>query len=75
MTPHDNHSNHSHEGHDAQGRNVKPDQRNDRGRNWDDNAHMSPEMGKSNIENERRNLNPDQEKRSGEYNPDRDRRR
>jgi hypothetical protein len=65
-------------------KNVMPDEQNDnsanpefreRTRTWDENAHMSPEVGKAYIQNERRNLNADQEKRPGNTNPDRDRRR
>ncbi|KOS05972.1 hypothetical protein AM493_07930 [Flavobacterium akiainvivens] len=65
-------------------KNVMPDEHNDsnanpefreRTHNWDNNAQMSPEVGKAYIQNERRNLNADQEKRNGNSNPDRDRRR
>lgn len=33
--------------------------------NWDEKAHLSRNIQKNNIQNERRNLNPDQEKRTG----------
>ena len=49
---------------------VSPDQRNDRNNNFDDKAHMSPNVGKANLQNERRNLQADQEKRPSEHNPE-----
>ncbi len=59
--------------HGKHNESIDPAER-ERSRKWD-NAHMSPEVGKANIENERRNLNADQEKRAGSSNPGRDRRR
>lgn len=40
--------------------------------NWDEKAHMSRNIQKNMPQNERRNLNPDREKRTGSsLNPDR----
>lgn len=40
--------------------------------NWDEKSHMSRNLGKNISVNERRNLNPDREKRTGSnLNPDR----
>lgn len=40
--------------------------------NWDEKAHMSRSLEKNIPQNERRNLNPDREKRTGSnLNPDR----
>lgn len=68
MAPHNKNMPNAHDNN-----NVNPDYK-ERTQSWDENAHMSPEVGKASIQNERRNLNPDQEKRAGS-NPDRDRRR
>lgn len=42
-----------------------PDPKRDNTGNWDEKAHMSRNIQKNVSQNERRNLNPDQEKRTG----------
>ena len=44
----------------------------DMGNNWDEKSHLSRNIQKNIAQNERRNLNPDREKRSNSnLNPDR----
>lgn len=51
---------------------LNPDPKRDEANNWDEKAHMSRNLEKNIIQNERRNLNPDREKRQGSgLNPDR----
>jgi len=52
---------------------LNPDPKRDmHDNNWDETAHMSRNMEKNAIQNERRNLNPDREKRQNSgLNPDR----
>ena len=52
--------------------NPNPIPQKNQGGNWDEKAHMSRNMQKNISQNERRNLNPDREKRTGSnLNPDR----
>jgi hypothetical protein len=52
--------------------NTNPVPQKDKAGNWDEKAHMSRNIQKNMPQNERRNLNPDREKRTGSnLNPDR----
>jgi len=70
--PDQNHEEFIPENEDMQAKAHNPNPDRDTTGNWDEKAHMSRNI-ESNIQhNERRNLNPDREKRTGsDLNPDR----
>jgi hypothetical protein len=52
--------------------NVNPDDRkdNNKSQNWENTSHQRLDTDKANVQNERRNLIADQEKRPSEHNPE-----